>query len=181
MRPQYHFNRLYLIIFRYVFVSVWWRPFTKSETCTNPPPQKKKNIHSVVLTVCTFPYTGTNSINSSLIKVKIKGKVIPVISEVWSEESIWQCEGTSPHILILETWWGEVICSRDGRCVLVERTVGTHCTGPGVYISGHCRRSFTLLTEIRHYTILRLLTHTSPPEALTATIQCHNPPLPVYS
>jgi len=32
--------------------------------------------NSVVLTVYTFPYTGTNSINSSLIKSKIKGKVI---------------------------------------------------------------------------------------------------------
>jgi len=37
-----------------------------------------------VLAVCTFPYTGTNSINSSLINGTIKGKVIPVISEVWS-------------------------------------------------------------------------------------------------
>jgi hypothetical protein len=42
--------------------------------------KKKKN--SVVLAVCTFPYTGTNSINSSLINGKINGKVIPVISEV---------------------------------------------------------------------------------------------------
>jgi len=33
------------------------------------------------LTVCTFPYTGTNWINSSPIKGKIKGKVIPVIIE----------------------------------------------------------------------------------------------------
>jgi len=43
---------------------------------------KKKKTNSAVLTVCTFPYTGTNSINSSLTKVKIKGKVIPVITEV---------------------------------------------------------------------------------------------------
>lgn len=56
-----------------------------------------------MLTVYTFPYTGTNSINSSLIKGKIKGKVIPIISEVLSEESIWQCEGTSRHIFNLDT------------------------------------------------------------------------------
>jgi len=44
--------------------------------------QQKKNINSVVLTVYTFPYTGTNSINSRLIKGKIKGKLIPAISGV---------------------------------------------------------------------------------------------------
>ena len=46
----------------------------------HPKHAVKKN--SVVLTAYTFPYTGTNSISSSLIKGKIKGKVIPVISEV---------------------------------------------------------------------------------------------------
>jgi hypothetical protein len=116
--------------------------FTNAETCSN----QKTDINSVLLAVCTSPYNGTNSISSSILKGKIKGKVVPLINELWSKESIWESESTAPHTQPRHQMGMANLFTSRSMC-----TRGTYCTGPVVHLD-------TAMAEVRSLCGLRYST-----------------------